>query len=401
MLGHGARRLGLLAALTALGVTSISAATFADGSARQGTPARPIPTHAMAGQTPAGAPSRTSPLRSRRAGVRALLPRPHDRALPVPSPHAASQRLALAPSGQVLVIPRVLAPSASRPVTLLVQAARGGHAGPAGRAALRTSAQVLPPIVASADAYVQSDLAGTNFGTAATLNNVSGTPEALAYLKFDVSGVSGTITKATFRVFTQTSSGTGYALRTVADTTWSETGLNYTNRPAVGAVIGSAVNFTANTWTSVDVTSVVKTAGTYSFEMNATSANLKKYASRESGANAPQLVLETSAPASQPAAVSAGMGPRPRPLRSTPPMARTSRPRSSTPRRSRSPARPSPSRRRRAGRAAASAPLALRPRRSRGPTASRRRRSSPPMARWDPSRRRRASQASPHPPISA
>jgi hypothetical protein len=164
---------------------------------------------------------------------------------------------------------------------------------------------VLPPIVAGADAYVQSDLPGSNFGTATTLNNVSGAPEALAFLKFTVSGVSGTITKATFRVFTQTSSGSGYELRTVADTTWSETGLNYTNRPAVGAVIGSAVNFTANTWTSVDVTSVVKTTGTYSFEMNATSANLKKYASRESGANAPQLVLETSAPATQPAAVSA------------------------------------------------------------------------------------------------
>jgi len=76
----------------------------------------------------------------------------------------------------------------------------------------------------------------------------------------------------------------------------------------VGAVIGSAVNFTANTWTSVDVTSLVKTAGVYSFEINATSANLKKYASRETGANAPQLVLETSAPASQPAAVSAVTG---------------------------------------------------------------------------------------------
>ena len=113
------------------------------------------------------------------------------------------------------------------------------------------------------------------------------------------------ITKATFRVFTQTSSGTGYALHSVADNSWTETGLNYTNRPAVGAVIGSAVNFTANTWTSVDVTSVVKTTGTYSFEMNATSTSLKKYASRESGANAPQLVLETSAPASQPAGVSA------------------------------------------------------------------------------------------------
>jgi hypothetical protein len=71
------------------------------------------------------------------------------------------------------------------------------------------SAAVLAPIAASEDAYVQSDVPATNFGTATTLNNVSGTPEARAYLKFNVSGVSGTITKATFRVFTQTSSGSG------------------------------------------------------------------------------------------------------------------------------------------------------------------------------------------------
>ena len=56
------------------------------------------------------------------------------------------------------------------------------------------------------------------------------------------------------------------------------------------------------------MTSVVKANGTFSFEMNATSTSLKKYASRESGANAPQLVLETSAPASQPAAVAAPRG---------------------------------------------------------------------------------------------
>ena len=164
---------------------------------------------------------------------------------------------------------------------------------------------MLAPITAGADAYVQSDAPTTNFGTATTLNNQSGTPEARAYVKFTVSGVTGTITKATFRAFTQTSSGSGYELHSVADTTWTEGGLTYSNRPAVGALIGSAVNFTANTWTSVDVTSVVKANGTFSFEMNATSSNPKKYSSRESGANAPQLVLETSAPAGEPAAIAA------------------------------------------------------------------------------------------------
>ncbi|OLB75036.1 MAG: hypothetical protein AUI14_22180 [Actinobacteria bacterium 13_2_20CM_2_71_6] len=169
-------------------------------------------------------------------------------------------------------------------------------------------AAVLPPAVPVADSYVQSDQPSVNFGTALTLNNVSGTPEARAYLKFDLSGVSGTITKATFRVFTQTSSGTGYELHAVADNTWTEGGLTYANRPAVGGTVGVATNFTANTWTTIDVTSVVTAPGVYSFEMNAVSANLKKYASRESGANAPQLVVETAAVSNPPAAVATAPG---------------------------------------------------------------------------------------------
>ena len=87
-------------------------------------------------------------------------------------------------------------------------------------------------------------------------NNTS--PDTRAYLKFNLSGISGTVTKATFRAYTQTSSGSGYELHQVADNSWVEPGLTYSNRPAVGATIGSAVNFTANTWTSVDVSTYVR-----------------------------------------------------------------------------------------------------------------------------------------------
>jgi hypothetical protein len=140
-----------------------------------------------------------------------------------------------------------------------------------------------------ADGYVQSDLPSTNFGTSAVLKNNT-TPDTRAYLKFDLSGISGTVTNATFRAFAQTSSGSGYELHQVSDNSWVEPGLTYSNRPAVGTLVGSAVNFTANTWTSVNASSVVKSPGTYSFEMNGTSANLKQYSSKE-GANPPQLVV--------------------------------------------------------------------------------------------------------------
>ena len=74
----------------------------------------------------------------------------------------------------------------------------------------------------------------------------------------------------------------------------------------MGALIGSAVNFTANTWTSVNVSSVVKSAGTFSFEMNATSTNPKQYSSKE-GANPPQLVI-TYTPAVAPSSLAAVAG---------------------------------------------------------------------------------------------
>jgi hypothetical protein len=114
------------------------------------------------------------------------------------------------------------------------------------------------------------------------------------------------VTKATFRAYTQTSSGSGYELHGVADNSWVEPGLTYSNRPAVGGTIGTAVNFTANTWTSVDASAYVKAAGTYSFEMNGTSTNLKQYSSRE-GANPSQLVIQYT-PAAAPAALNATAG---------------------------------------------------------------------------------------------
>ena len=293
---HWARRLSMIIAFTVIGVVSISAATYADGSGSPGTPlnmnvlrrsGHPVPL--AASQASAHAPVVVGVALARETGL-----------------NPAGHHLANARGGRALAVQS----AARSPRSIVMPPARGGHALLVVTAGLQTSA-VLPAIAASADAYVQSDQPGANFGAAPTLNNVSGTPEARAFLKFDVSGVSGAITKATFRVFTQTSSGSGYELHTVADTSWTESGLNYANRPAVGALVGSAVNITANTWTSVDVTSIVKTNGTFGFEMNATSANLKKYASRESGANAPQLVLETTAPAGQPATVSAVAGSTP------------------------------------------------------------------------------------------
>jgi hypothetical protein len=306
-----------LFALVLLGVVSASGVTVLSGTVTRDRLTAPAPVTPLSpgGLEPLGTPAfetamLSDPQQARPHAAASAGGRANASAVPsIASPkHAAAARTTRAAlrhripaksSHELRVRSSVDVIPARRPVRQSVRAVNG---------AALVSAAVLAPVAASEDAYVQSDVPATNFGTATTLNNVSGTPEARAYLKFNVSGVSGTITKATFRVFTQTSSGSGYELHAVGDNTWTEAGLTYANRPAVGALVGTAVNFTANTWTSVDVTSVVTANGTFSFEMNAVSTSLKKYASKESGANAPQLVLETSAPASQPAAVAATAG---------------------------------------------------------------------------------------------
>jgi hypothetical protein len=80
----------------------------------------------------------------------------------------------------------------------------------------------------------------------------------------------------------------------VSDNTWSETGLTYNNQPAFAATAsGTSGPVAATTWTSVDVTSLVKGNGLVSFAMTSPSTTATSFASRESGAStAPQLVIQ-------------------------------------------------------------------------------------------------------------
>ncbi len=112
-----------------------------------------------------------------------------------------------------------------------------------------------------------------------------------SYLTFDLSGVSGTITKATLRVYANTASSAGYTVGGTA-TTWTESGLTAANAPPVGASVGGSGSIAAGSWTSVDVTALLggNQLGLALSGINGTAVRLS---SRESGATtAPQLVLE-------------------------------------------------------------------------------------------------------------
>jgi len=144
-----------------------------------------------------------------------------------------------------------------------------------------------------ADAYANEGSPTTNYGTSSTLR-ADATPLVRSYLRFNVQGLSGSITHVTLRIFTNSSSSAGYEVRNVADNTWTEATLNHTNAPAMDSVTVTSGSFGAGVWTTVDITSLVTGNGSYNFALTTTSGTAFSLASRETGANAPQLVIETA-----------------------------------------------------------------------------------------------------------
>ncbi|RLP92574.1 DNRLRE domain-containing protein [Micromonospora sp. CV4] len=163
-----------------------------------------------------------------------------------------------------------------------------------------------------ADTYVQSDTASTNYGTSTQIV-VDNSPVRRSFLRFTVSGVSGTVTTAKLRLRTisgNSGSDSGGTFRKMSNTSWSETGTTWSNQPAVdGATLGSIGAVAGNTWYELDVRAAVTGNGTYSFGVTSASGDGAYYDSRESGADAPQLVITTGTtppPSGDPVLVGAG-----------------------------------------------------------------------------------------------
>jgi chitodextrinase len=144
-----------------------------------------------------------------------------------------------------------------------------------------------------ADSYVNEPSPTVNYGTSTALR-VDGSPFVRSYLRFNVQGLAGTITKATLRVYATSSSSIGYDVRSVSDNSWDERTLNYTNAPAFGPVVASSGSFTGPIWKELDVTVLINGDGTYSLALTTPHTTAIGFASREAGANAPQLVITTA-----------------------------------------------------------------------------------------------------------
>jgi len=148
---------------------------------------------------------------------------------------------------------------------------------------------------AAADAQVVQGSPGTNYGGAAALV-VDGSPASQAYLRFTVSGLSGSVTSARLRMYAFDPTTNGPRLFTTASS-WNESTITWNLRPAAGSQIGNAAAISANTWVEFDVTGTVTADGSYSFHLAPDVTDGVDFRSREAAASfRPQLVVTTAAP---------------------------------------------------------------------------------------------------------
>ncbi len=151
-------------------------------------------------------------------------------------------------------------------------------------------------LTATADSYVSAGATGTNYGTSTVLG-VDASTEEITYLKFDLSAYAGrTLESATLQLRSAGSGSTGTQnVKLVADDTWTETGITYSNRPGLGAGIGTLGPTTTNTNYNVPLT-VSGVAGELgqqiSLGMDSSSSDGLDLNSKEAGTTAaPKLVL--------------------------------------------------------------------------------------------------------------
>jgi hypothetical protein len=162
-----------------------------------------------------------------------------------------------------------------------------------GQSAAANASSITIP--SAADAYVVKTSSTTNYGSNLSLR-VDSSPVTHSYVRFVVSGLNGAaIQSAVLRVYAKSNNSKGFSVLAEGNNSWVENKITYSNAPAVGSVIASSKAILSGTWVSVDISSYIKSEGTYSLVLTSTSSTNTSLAARETSGKAPQLVITTAA----------------------------------------------------------------------------------------------------------
>ena len=151
---------------------------------------------------------------------------------------------------------------------------------------------------ATSDAWVDQRHPRANHGTSARLytdGDAGRGRDLRSYVKFKLTGLSGTVDRAVLRLWVTNRTRNGPSVAPTR-TGWAGSTLTWRNRPgATGPVLADAGALAAGRWAEFDVTSAVHGNGTYAFLLRSTSAD-GLAASSLQGAHPPRLVVTLASP---------------------------------------------------------------------------------------------------------
>ncbi len=115
----------------------------------------------------------------------------------------------------------------------------------------------------AANAYVRDgSYAGQNFGGSSTLAVQGGTSgnNQISFLKFDLTGLTGTVQQATLYLtpVTVSQTNTNNAVSYVANNSWAENTVTWNNQPGPSTAVSNGRVYSASTLTNFDVTAYAK-----------------------------------------------------------------------------------------------------------------------------------------------
>jgi PKD repeat protein len=151
------------------------------------------------------------------------------------------------------------------------------------------------------DAQVKSTTPGKKYGSLPTLSvreaTVSGDVTYRTYLKFQVSGLTGTVSDVRLKLKVDGSSGSDGPdsgdVYLVSGTSWSESTLSWSNAPAIVTLpVGTAVAAPLGGTIQIDLHTAITSDGTYTLALKSHSTDTVTYTSKEGG-SPPQLLLTT------------------------------------------------------------------------------------------------------------
>lgn len=147
---------------------------------------------------------------------------------------------------------------------------------------------MLPPV---ADSYVEERFPDATHGSEDRIR-IDGHFPQTAYLRFDLTGLTGVVQSAVIELDVRNESNVGGTIHSVSDNTWDENTLTFNNSPVIdGPALDTLGPVAKNDIVQMDVTQAINGGGIYSFAIVSSSTNGVQYRSREGLTGTPVLIV--------------------------------------------------------------------------------------------------------------